>query len=105
MRREFSKRTKLEAYQRSGGRCENCTASLFVGRVHYDHIIPDAMGGEPIVGNCRVLCTACHQQKTSGSDVPAIAKSNRVRGRHLGLKKRTSKWGYGRNDKWRKKIS
>ncbi len=86
-RREFPDNVKVDAFNRSCGRCEKCGAHLFVGKFHYDHRIPDAMGGEPILSNCDVLCTACHGAKTQRQDVPAIAKVKRVRAKHIGAKK------------------
>lgn len=87
MRREFSAKVKADAFTRAAGRCEGCTARLFVGKFAYDHVIPDAMGGEPTLENCKVLCLACHGEKTAGVDVPAIAKVKRIRQRHLGIKR------------------
>lgn len=86
-RQEFSKRVKLEAFQRCKGHCEKCTAPLRPGNFQYDHDLSDAMGGEPTLENCVVLCTNCHKEKTGTKDQPLIAKSNRVRNRHLNIKK------------------
>lgn len=84
MRREFPARVKVAAYERSKGVCEGCGGPLQVGRFHYDHRIPDAMGGEPTLENCVVLCIGCHGAKTTRDDVPAIAKAKRREARHLG---------------------
>lgn len=84
-RHEFHRSVMLEAWKRCGGRCEKCTAKLMPGRYQYDHIVPDALGGEPTLDNCQVLCSACHGEKTAKRDVPAVAKSNRVRAKHLGI--------------------
>lgn len=75
-RRTFSTKVKLAAFQRAAGRCEKCTSRLSVGKFQFDHVIADAMGGEPTLKNCEVLCLACHGEKTAGSDIPAIAKVN-----------------------------
>jgi 5-methylcytosine-specific restriction enzyme A len=83
-RREFSAKTRQQAYERAGGHCETCTAPLRPGHIHYDHVLPDWMGGEPTLGNCAVLCTACHGAKTAGEDVPRIAKAKRQRINHVG---------------------
>ncbi len=89
-RREFPAKVMVDAFTRASGRCEKCTARLVTGKFHYDHVIPDAMGGEPILANCAVLCTACHGVKTAGVDIPAIAKVKRVRAKHLGIRKRST---------------
>lgn len=90
MRQEFPAKVKVAAFERAKDRCEKCTARLVVGKFHYDHIIADALGGEPTVENCEVLCTACHGTKTQRQDVPAIAKVKRIRAKHLGIKRRSS---------------
>ena len=87
MRHEFSKRTKRDAFTRCKGRCEGCTAILRPGHFDYDHDNPDAFGGSNELANCRVLCDGCHGKKTAQVDIPAIAKSNRIRKRQAGLKK------------------
>ena len=83
---EFSKKTKLQAFQRSGGRCERCTSLLYPGKFDYDHIVPSEFSGDNSLENCKVLCAACHSTKTARQDIPAIAKSTRVRNKHIGAK-------------------
>lgn len=87
MRREFSKQVKRQAFERANGLCEgkNCGAKLFVGKYAYDHVIPDALGGDPILDNCAILCKSCHAAKTQKSDVPTIAKAKRISNRHRGI--------------------
>jgi 5-methylcytosine-specific restriction endonuclease McrA len=85
-RHEFSKRTKLNAFMRCGGQCENmdedgirCTVTFKVGRsAHYDHIIAASNGGRNDLDNCAVLCRACHREKTVRIDVPRAAKIERL---------------------------
>lgn len=87
MRREFAAKIRAAAYDRSGGHCEQCTAPIRYG-AQYDHIVPDALGGEPTLENCMVLCVTCHRSKTTGEDVPRIAKSKRVKGNHINARER-----------------
>lgn len=89
MRREFPKAVKLEAWKHSGGHCQQCTAFLYVGRFHYDHIIADSIGGEPILGNCQVLCDNCHGVKTATLDTPRAAKTKRQHLAHIGARPRS----------------
>jgi len=88
-RREFSKQVKRDAFVRANGNCEGhgCGARLHVGKFHYDHEIPDGLGGEPTLDNCKVLCMACHKVKTTTKDIPAIAKAKRISDRQKGIKK------------------
>jgi len=89
VRREFSKQTKRDAFLRADGKCErkDCGARLTLGKFAYDHVIPDGLGGEPILENCEVLCLPCHKAKTTKQDVPAIAKTKRIQDRQKGIKK------------------
>lgn len=84
MRREFPAKVRVAAFERAGGRCESCRVKLSPATgVEYDHRIPDAVGGEPIEANCVVLCRNCHGAKTATGDIPAIAKTKRIRNRHI----------------------
>lgn len=78
-RKEFPVKVKKAAWLRCNGFCEgkDCGAKLQVGKFHYDHDIPDALGGEPTLENCRVLCMGCHGKKTTTVDVPQISKGKR----------------------------
>ena len=96
-RAEFSKRTKLEAFKRSGGQCECCTARLFVGKYDFHHVKEDTFGGEPTLENCKVLCTVCHD-KITGARAAVIAKSNRIRAKHLGIKRKSGFKGWRKFD-------
>ena len=86
-RREFTGKIMAQAAHRAAGQCENCTARLATGGFHYDHRIPDQLGGEPTLDNCQVLCKACHCLKTTKADVPAIAKAKRRERKHHGVRK------------------
>jgi len=87
MRREFTNYVKAQAALRANGRCEQCTARLMTGGYHYDHRVPDAMGGDASEDNCQVLCKACHDLKTRKTDVPQIAKAKRRQNKHHGIRK------------------
>lgn len=90
-RREFPARVKAEAFLRADGRCEGeahgerCGARLTVGKFEYDHDLPDWLGGEPTIENCRVLCVGCHDEKTK-ADRARIDKTKRQRDRHIGAR-------------------
>lgn len=83
-RDEFTRKTKARAFERSLGYCEYCKARLQVGKFHYDHEIPAALGGSNDLENCKVACEACHGVKTTKRDVPQIAKAKRQQARHIG---------------------
>ncbi len=84
-RQEFSRKTKAEAFARAKGKCESCSVKIRPGvGPEYDHIIPDAVDGGNDLSNCKVLCFNCHGAKTAKSDVPEIARTKRVRDKHIG---------------------
>jgi 5-methylcytosine-specific restriction endonuclease McrA len=86
-RREFGDRVRMDAYARSGGKCENCGYLLKPGGFVYNHTIPDYLGGEPSLQNCEVLCRVCDLARTFGSDIPKIAKTRRIRKREAGIRR------------------
>ncbi len=87
MRREFPAKVKVAAFERAGGRCEDCTAIIRHG-AHYDHRVPDALNGQPTLENCRLLCRTCHALKTNTEDIPKIAKSKRTRAKHVNAREK-----------------
>ncbi len=129
-RTEFSRKTRRLAWERANGMCEGrlpltadearktqiglteptliiggkpCNFPIDLGLFHYDHIIPDWMGGDASLDNCQVLCRLCHAKKTA-ADVGAIAKVRRIRDRRS--KSLTSKrpMPFGRGSKFKRKI-
>ena len=92
MRREFSPKVRAAAFARAAGLCQICTAKLYTGKYHFDHRIPDALGGEPSLANCVVVCVACHSAKTVQEDVPRISKAKRTHLKHIGADKPSYRW-------------
>jgi 5-methylcytosine-specific restriction protein A len=94
VRLEFKKPVMREALTRSGGLCEGilscgnrCNVNLWQKPRHFDHVIPDAIGGKNDLANCQVLCLECHKAKTTKIDIPIIAKAKRISDKHNGIKK------------------
>lgn len=86
MRKEFSKKTRVQVFERAGGRCEKCGAKLKVGEGEYDHILPCALGGDNDAANAALLCVRCHRgvgAKTA-DDQRVISKVKRVKMKHEG---------------------
>ena len=92
MRKEFSKKTKLERFKFCGGKCEACDVKLTPATgIEYDHDKPAAFQGDNSFSNCRCYCRNCHGTKTGKEDIPAIAKSNRTRAKYVGIKRHSSR--------------
>ncbi len=82
-RREFPTKVRVAAIKRADGKCEAIGCGLpHLGRFEVDHVIADALGGEPTLANARVLCVACHGVKTK-ADTTAAAKVKRQEAAHL----------------------
>lgn len=102
-RAEFSKSVKLQAWQRSNGQCEQCTARLYPGKTEYHHGKECTFGGEAALENCVVLCGACHSEITR-ERAGVIAKSTRIRNRHIGIK-RPSRFPGSKDSGLKKKLN
>lgn len=82
-RREFPRKVKAAAIARAAGHCQGCRAVMKPGEAEVDHILEDALGGEPILANAQVLCRVCHVAKTA-ERVRAIRKADRARDKASG---------------------
>lgn len=91
-RTEFKQSVRQKAWERCGGRCEGCGAHLYVGKYQFDHDRADGLGGEPTLENCKVLCTACHHEKTTTHDRPIMQKADNIRKKHFGIKQSKHRW-------------
>jgi hypothetical protein len=98
-RREFSNEVRRQAFARSGDICEcarvpslptygtGCGVALVTGAISYEHIVCDALEGEPTLENCACLTKTCWRLKTDTHDLPAIAKDRRQRDRNAGIRR------------------
>lgn len=89
-RRDFPRKVKSAAIARAAGRCEKCSAVLKPREAEVDHILPDVLGGEPVLANAMVLCKVCHTAKT-GDDIRRTRKGDRQRDKATGAIKAKSK--------------
>ena len=85
-RREFPKSVKLAAWDRCNGFYECGCDMPIVGTPHYDHDLPDDLGGDNSLENCRVLDPKCHRRKTVNEDRPRIDKARRLREKAAGVR-------------------
>lgn len=83
MRREFPRKIKAAALARAAGKCEKCDAALKPREGEVDHILPDILGGEPVLANAQVLCRVCHAEKTA-ADIQRTRKADRQRDKATG---------------------
>ena len=90
MRRDFPRKVKAAALARAAGKCERCKAVLKPREGEVDHILPDILGGEPVLANAQVLCRPCHAEKTA-ADIQRTRKADRQRDKHSGAVKPAGK--------------
>jgi hypothetical protein len=58
---------KLLVWARDGGACVHCGAT---DGLHFDHIIPVALGGGNTEANIQILCQACNLRKSDKIGIP-----------------------------------
>ena len=102
----FSTSFRLSLFLKRKGKCAGCTQKIDAGKVwDIDHILPLALGGTNEPNNLQVLCKPCHRSKTSHSDIPCIAKTKRLKARHLGAKSPSARPIPGsRRSPWKRKM-
>lgn len=103
-RRNFSRKTLREGYDRAKGKCEKCSTVLKKGAWHGDHILPDVLGGEPVLANLQILCVGCHAEKTA-ADIRRTRKADRQRDKETGVvraKGGIKQRGFAKTEKTRK---
>jgi len=83
MRRDFPRKIKQAALTRAAGKCDRCSAVLKPREGEVDHILPDVLGGEPVLANAQVLCRVCHAEKTA-ADIRRTRKGDRQRDKASG---------------------
>jgi 5-methylcytosine-specific restriction protein A len=105
MRRTLSTTERLALFLRARGTCQACGWRLTPGtRWEVDHILPRALGGRDSPENLQVLCRACHGGKTARQDLPALAKTRRLKARHLGATRPRAVLPGSRASRWRKRL-
>lgn len=89
-RREFPQAVRKAAFRRccrnGQPHCETCGIALSArtGTI-YEHVVPDGLGGEPTLDNCKVHCRNCADVKTRTEDIPRMAKADRALKKAFGL--------------------
>lgn len=86
-RARLSVRKRAELFRDRDGICHICGGKISVGEAwELEHPIALAMGGADDDSNWQLAHVKCHKRKTA-ADMATIAKSNRVRARHMGVRK------------------
>ena len=102
-RPEFTRKTKADAFTRCGGKCQRCGVKLSYGNIEFHHDKECTFGGTADIGNCVVVCVPCHGLIT-GQRAAVIAKSNRQRAAHLGLRNHRRGFATNRDGTHKRKM-
>ena len=102
----FSTSFRLSLFLKRKGTCSGCSQKIEAGKAwDIDHILPFALGGTNEPNNLQILCNPCHRSKTTHSDVPRIAKTKRLKARHLGARAPSTRPIPGsRRSPWKRKM-
>ena len=102
----FSTSFRLTLFLKRKGICTACAQKIEAGKAwDIDHILPLALGGTNEPDNLQILCRSCHKTKTARFDVPRIAKTKRLKARHLGARALSTRPMPGsRHSPWKRKM-
>jgi 5-methylcytosine-specific restriction protein A len=91
-RKPMPEMRRLRIWERHGGVCVLCGLKIdgTKGKWTIEHLRALGLGGEDTDENCGPAHEDCRRAKDK-IDVPAIAKAKRMKARHLGIKKTTSR--------------
>lgn len=106
-RRSLSTKERVRLFLLHGGICHMCNVKIDGVRERWEvsHDIPLELGGKDDDQNRKPAHYSCHRKHTAEVDIPAIAKSNRIRAKHLGAKKPSRNPLPGsKRSKWKRKM-
>ena len=109
-RSEFPVSVRKAALVRADGVCECGCGQPFnydhpKERPCFDHDLPDFLGGENDLENCKAVRVSCHQIKTYGQDMPMIKKVRRSQKDRANLKANKATMPGSKGSKWKRKIN
>lgn len=98
-------RVRARVFSRFGGVCQLTGRKIMPGDAwDLDHTKPLHMGGENREANLQPVLREAHRNKTA-SEAPARAKTDRVRAKHLGIKRRKGPPMPGsKASKWKRRV-
>ena len=97
-------RVKMRVFDKYNGCCYLSGRKIYPGdKWQIEHIVAICNGGQNIESNLAPVLVAPHKIKTK-SDRKLKARNDKIRKRHLGIKK-PSRFPFSRDSKFRKKLT
>lgn len=97
-------RVRLRVFERHGGVCHLSGRKIRPGeKWEVEHVLAISLGGENRESNMAPALVAPHRIKTA-QDRRTKARNDKVRKRHLGIRK-PSKMAGSRDSKWKRKLN
>lgn len=104
-RTEFPLSVRKAAWARCAGRCEGCGGEFSAANPpEYDHVIEDALGGEPTLENCAVLGKRCCHDPKSRERAAPVAKAARIERKRAGITPKKAILPGSRASGWKRRI-
>lgn len=98
-------RVRVRVYMRDGGCCKECGRKIRGGeRWITDHTIAIINSGENRESNLRTICDWCDKNTKTPADVAEKSKVAKVRGKHLGIKRKSRPMDGSKGSKFRKRM-
>ena len=104
-RKPLTRKQRIELFEQHGGICHICGTKIHASRGEaweVEHVEALEISGRDDWDNLRPAHVKCHKVKTA-EDVKVIAKCNRRKAKHLGIKK-PSRFPGSRGSKFKQKI-
>jgi 5-methylcytosine-specific restriction enzyme A len=100
----LSRKQRVAIYMKTDGRCYICGQKIRGGAWEAEHPIARQLGGTDAPEALMPCCIPCHKRKTA-KDASAIAKSKRIRDKHIGALKSETPMKCGRNSPYKRKMN
>ena len=104
-RRTLSTAERVRIFESANGNCHLCSQPIHVSeKWEADHVIPRAVTGRDDLGAFSPAHAKCHRVKSSEVDIPQIAKTKRIRAKHIGAHRTRNPMAGSKASGWQKRM-